>query len=202
MTGHLRADPEEGRQEPVPAAVGRGDAGDKKKDEAKTDAGKAGAKERSRAKAETKAEPEKKETPFRIDFDGPRPARDPGARRGRQLPAAWPRQGPPPLHRRPARPSTAATRTPKPALVLSRPQGPQGVDPRRRTSTGWALSARRQQGAGAARTSRLQPLRRQARRQGQEDGLDEGPDGRPRARRRSGRRSSTRSGAATATSST
>ena len=48
----------------------------------------------------------------------------------------------------------------------------------------------------------LQPLRRQARDEGQEDGLDQGADAGPRARRGVAPSSSTRSGGATGTSST
>ena len=169
-----------------------------KKDEAKAEADKKDDKA-AEGKDKAKAEPEKKETPFRIDFDGLGSRVTPVPVDADNYQGVVGREGLPPLRegRRPLL-------RPRPALegdarhLLD--QGPQGVDPRRGTSTPGPSRATAARSSSASTTpcssSTPSPTPRRRRRS------------RRRAswwtacRRRSGRRSSTRSGGATATSST
>ena len=152
-----------------------------KKDEAKPEADKSEKKDDKAAEArdKAKAEPEKKETPFRIDFDGlgsrvtPVPVDADNyqgvvAVKGHLLYV----KADAPFYGRDPRVEDDARH------LLD--EGPQGVDPRRGRRRLGGL-ARRQQGPRPRRRRPAAP-RREARREGEEDRLHEGPDGGPRSR--------------------
>ena len=183
----LRRHPEEGRQEPLPAAVGRGDLrgqegggrGEGGREEARG-RGRTKDAKAADAKAEGKGKPEKKETPFRIDFEGlgSRVTRVPIE--GDNINGLAVGKGHL-LYTVTGAPFYGRDSYAKPTLKLYSLQGPQGVDAGRERDRLGPLP-RRGEGPGPP-GGQVQPLRREARGQGQEGGLHQGPDGGPRARR-------------------